>query len=155
MILTNLDPSLIFSNLVSFSPRNSNFSIKKNWLCAVPTVSYFSESKTNLILDLNCKNEKFSPLFKIIRICIFLWHFPFKCLCNSFKKWLLTLRSIEWLPAASYCAKLGSTARSWKTQLGEICTKIKNILTHYRYSVAKADSNYVKKNKRKSHLTSL
>ena len=39
-----------------------------------------------------------------MNIYLFLWHCPFKGLCNSFKKWPLTPRSIGWLRAVSYCA---------------------------------------------------
>ena len=53
---------------------------------------------------------------------LFLWHYHFKELYKSFKKWLLTPRSIEWLRAVSYCRELDSTqyhtarCQSWKTR---------------------------------------
>ena len=94
---------------------------------------------------------------------LFLWHCPFKHLYKSFKKWPLTLRSIEWLCAVLYCAELESvqydTAQNLTPPSMILCrvnlekleyleylceneTKYENILTHY--SVARADSNYKK-----------
>ena len=76
-----------------------------------------------------------------LNIYLFLWHYPFKGLCKSCKKWPSTLR-MQYIKSDS--AQYHTVqSQSWKTRI-----TLRNLYKNRKYFnpfVAKVDSNYEKK----------